>query len=270
MYFKIKIRIPIPSNLAAEVLFASDNTCCVCRERGKTIQIHHIDENPSNNVFENLSVLCLECHNNTQIRGGFGRKLNVPLVIKYRDEWIERVKRRRNLADEIAVKRQVGTETLSEQVETIKRSPIEHTELKEPPLDYINSLPDFKAALLRQTQPKWDTGVTATMVQANYDYIDSLTGILVTLASYYSLKQFGDQTPQEYFSDIIASRFQWHRTIAEPHGPGTGGSIVNVTCGGSVIEDVENMIEDVVMALVEYDSDFDWRNWPKRWRGEKI
>lgn len=181
-----KIRTPIPSDLTAEVLFTSDNTCCVCRERGKTIQIHHIDENPSNNVFENLSVLCLECHNNIQIKGGFGRTLNVPLVITYRDDWLKRVKRRRNLADELAVKRQVGKETLSEQVETVIETPIKHTELKEPPSKYINSLPDFKAALLCQAQPKWNTGVTATMVQANYDYIDSLTGILVTLASYYS------------------------------------------------------------------------------------
>jgi hypothetical protein len=264
-----KIRTPIPSDLAAEVLFASDNTCCVCRERGKTIQIHHIDGNPSDNVFENLSVLCLECHNDTQLRGGFGHKLNAPLIIKYRDEWLERVKRRRNLADELAVKRQVGTETLSEQVETFRQTPIQPTKLKESPLDYINSLPDFKAALLRQAQPKWDTGVTATMVQANNDYIDSLTGVLVALASYYSPRQFGSQTPQEYFSDVIASRFQWHRAIAEPRGPSTGGTIVNVTCGGSVIKDVENIIEDMIMALVGYDDKFDWENWLKRWRGEK-
>jgi hypothetical protein len=265
-----KIRTPIPSDLTAEVLFTSDNTCCVCGERGKAIQIHHIDENPSNNVSENLSVLCLECHNNVQIKGGFGRTLNAPLVIKYRDEWLGRVKRRRTLADELAVKRQIGKETLSEQVETVIEIPIKHTELKEPASKYINSLPYFKAALLCQAQPKWDTGVTATMVQANYDYIDSLTGILVALARYYSPKQFGNQPPQEYFSDVIASRFQWYRTIAESHGPGTGGTIVNVTCGDSVFKDVENMIEDMVIALAGYDDEFDWKNWLKRWRGEKI
>ncbi len=263
-----KIRTPIPSDLAAEVLFASDNTCCVCRERGKAIQIHHIDENPSNNVPENLSVLCLECHYKTQIKGGFGRRLDAPVVIKYRDEWLERVKRRRNLADETAVKRQVGKETLSEQVETVIETPIKHTELKEPLSKYINSLPCFKAALLRQAEPKWGTGVTTTMVQGNYDYIDSLTGILVALASYYSPKQFGNQTPQEYFSDVIASRFRWYRTIAEPHGP--GGTIVNVICGGRVFMDVENMIEDMVRALAGHDNEFDWENWLKRWRGEKI
>ena len=263
-----KIRTPIPSNIAVEILFVSDNTCCVCRERGKALQIHHIDDNTSNNVPENLTVLCLECHNKTQIKGGFGRKLNAPLVIKYRDDWLKRVKLRRNLADEAAVKMQVGKETLSEQVETVIEMPIKHTELKEPLLKYINSLPYFIAALLRQAQPKWDTGVTATMVQASYDCIDSLKGILVALASYYSQKQFGNQTPQEYFSDVIASRFQWYRTILEPHGP--GGTIVNVICSGSVLEDTENMIEDMVRALAGDNYEFNWENWLKRWRGEII
>lgn len=265
-----KIRVPIPSDLAADVMFASDRTCCVCRERGKAVQIHHIDEDPSNNTFENLSLLCLECHNDTQVKGGFGRKLNAPLVIKYRDEWIGRVSERRRIADEMAVSRQVGEVSISQQIEmpTPKQHP--KVELREPPMEYINSLPEFKAALLSQAQPKWDTGVTATMVQAAYDYIDSLTGILVTLSNYYSPIQFGELSPQEYFSKIISSRFQWHRTIAEPHGPGTGGTIVNVTVGGSVMSDLEKMVEDMVMALVGYDDSFDWRGWPKRWRGEKI
>lgn len=76
-----KHRIPIPVDLATKVLFAADRTCCVCSERGKETQIHHIDENPSNNVFENLAVLCFECHNKTQIKGGFGRKLSSSLVL---------------------------------------------------------------------------------------------------------------------------------------------------------------------------------------------
>jgi len=263
-----KNRSTIPSDLAAEVLYASKRTCCICEERGKAIQIHHIDENPSNNVFKNLAVLCFECHNETQIKGGFGRKLNIFTVIKHRDEWLRRVKRTRALADEAAVKRQVGEETLSEQVETVIETSIKHTELNEPLLKYIDSLPWFKAALLHQAQPKWDTGVTVNMVKANYDYIDALTGILVALARYYLPKSFGNQTPQEYFSEVIASRFQWYRTILEPHGP--GGTIINVICGGSVFEDVENMIEDMVRALAGHDDKFDWENWSKRWRGEII
>lgn len=265
-----KIRVPISSDISADVMFSSDRTCCVCRERGKAVQIHHIDEDPSNNTFDNFSVLCLECHNDTQIRGGFGRKLNAPLVKKYRDEWIGRVSKRREIADEMAIIRQVGEVSISQQVEKITLKAHPPMELKDPPMDYINSLPKFKTALLSQAQPKWDTGITQTMVQATYDYIDSLTGVLVTLSSYYSPEQFGKLSPQQYFSEIISTRFQWHRTIAEPHGPGTGGTIVNLTVSGSVMSDIEKMVEDMVMALVGYGDSFDWKGWPKRWQGKNI
>ena len=100
-----KHRTPIPDDLVAEVRFAADNTCCVCRERGKAIQTHHIDENSSNNTLENLVILCVQCHDNTQIKGGFGRKLNAQLVTQYRDEWLKDVTLRRDLANKMAVER---------------------------------------------------------------------------------------------------------------------------------------------------------------------
>lgn len=265
-----KQRNPIPNDIATEVLFAHDRTCCVCRDRGKSVQIHHINEDPSNNDPANLSVLCLQCHDETQIRGGFGRKLNSDLVTKYRDEWVERVKRRRDIADEMALHKHVGEHSLSERMNEPFTIPLTHIEKMEPPIDYIYSLPKYKKELLEQAQPKWDTGITATMVQANYDYIDALRGILVTLAKFYSPAQFGDQTPQEYFSEIISSRFRWHRTIAEPQGPGTGGTIVNVMVGGAVMADVEQMVQDMVMALVDMDQSFDWKRWKIWWSGKKI
>lgn len=90
-----KIRIGIPDDIAAKVLFLSDRTCCVCRSTNKPIQIHHIDENPANNHPDNLSVLCLDCHNDTMIKGGFGRKLNADQVILYRNDWLKIIKNRR-------------------------------------------------------------------------------------------------------------------------------------------------------------------------------
>lgn len=83
-----KKRIPIPTDLAAQVLFLSDRTCCVCRTKGKPVQIHHIDEDPSNNQPANLSTLCFDCHRETQIRGGFDRKLDADQVILYRNDWL--------------------------------------------------------------------------------------------------------------------------------------------------------------------------------------
>ena len=86
-----KKRVEIPPAIVAQVLFLTNRTCCVCRLKGKPFQIHHIDENPANNEPSNLAVLCLECHNETQIRGGFGRKLNAEQIILYRDDWLNQV-----------------------------------------------------------------------------------------------------------------------------------------------------------------------------------
>jgi len=204
-------------------MFASDSTCCVCRERGKAVQVHHVDEDPSNNRFANLAVLCLECHNQTQLSGGFGRRLNADLMIKYREEW----------------------------------------------LAHVESLPDLRAGLRKTAQAQWDSGVTATMVQASYDYIDALQGVLVTLAGFYPRGSFGDD-PHRFFSQIVASRFLWHRAHSEPHGPGTGGTIVNVVCSGNVVDDVEKMVENMALSLVGYDDRFDWRGWPSLWRASTI
>jgi len=90
-----KQREPIPSELAARVLFASDRTCCVCRAPGKPVQIHHIDDDPSHNDPANLAVLCFDCHRDTQIRGGFDRKLDADQVTLYRDDWVRKVAEQR-------------------------------------------------------------------------------------------------------------------------------------------------------------------------------
>ncbi len=90
-----KKRIEIPRGTAAKALFLADRTCCICGDPGKPVQIHHIDEDPSNNNLENLAVLCLDHHEETQIKGGFGRRLHAETVILYRDHWKRRVAERR-------------------------------------------------------------------------------------------------------------------------------------------------------------------------------
>ena len=258
-----KVRVNIPHDVATAVMFASDNTCCVCGERGKAVQLHHIDEDPSNSVAENLALLCLECHNNTQLQGGFGRRLNAALVTRYRDEWLLRFEARRQKADDLAISRQIDKPDLQATSAAAAARP-----LREAPLAYINSLPAFRAELRSHARPEWDSGVTSRMVTASYDYIDALQGILVTLAQYYSPEQFGGKSPQEFFSDAIASRFTWHRAHAEPHGPGTGGTIVSVICSGNVLADVERMVEEFATSLAGYNDSFDWKGWPERWRAQ--
>lgn len=91
------IRLSIPAEISAKVLYLSDRTCCVCRRKGKPVQIHHIDGNPRNNDINNLAVLCLDCHNETQISGGFHRKLDAEQVRLYRDDWLSIVASERTL-----------------------------------------------------------------------------------------------------------------------------------------------------------------------------
>jgi hypothetical protein len=232
------------------------------------VQVHHVDENPGKNTFENLAVLCLECHNQTQLSGGFGRKLNATLVIKYRDEWLQRVSERRDAADRAAVEKMTGFSVVS------SKGSVEQVSYSEGRADailaYIQSLPELRLELWRRAKTGWNTGVTETSAVACYDYIDKLQGVLVTLAGFYPRGPRGNfgEDPHRFFAQVIASRFRWHRAHSEPHGPGSGGTIVNVICSRNVIDDVEKMIENMVQSLVGYDDRFDWRAWPSRWRAD--
>lgn len=90
-----KKRIPIPDDVAAQVMFEAHRTCCVCRVSRLQVEIHHIDDDPANNDPANLAVLCKECHSQTQMSGGFARKLNADLVMLYKAAWVRAVTRDR-------------------------------------------------------------------------------------------------------------------------------------------------------------------------------
>ncbi len=113
-----KERQPIPSDIAARALFLADRICCVCRVRGKPVQIHHIDENPANNDLRNLAVLCLECHRETQIHGGFDRKLDADQVVLYKDDWSRFVARLR-ATEEVVMRHDWGDTIGIEQITSV-------------------------------------------------------------------------------------------------------------------------------------------------------
>lgn len=83
-------RTEIPGPTANAVLFSADRTCCVCRVARKAI---HGDA--ANHDTTNLAVLCLECHDDTMLTGGFGRRLNPDLIRLFGDDWNQRVADRR-------------------------------------------------------------------------------------------------------------------------------------------------------------------------------
>jgi hypothetical protein len=71
------------------VLFESDRTCCICRDRSKPVKIHHIDGNHSNDERSNLAVVCDPCHTWTFTKIPFSRNLTPDLVRMYDKSWRE-------------------------------------------------------------------------------------------------------------------------------------------------------------------------------------
>ena len=260
-----KHRTSIPKEVAAHVRWLSDDTCCICRERRKEIQIHHINGDPRDHSVENLAVLCLECHDNTQKKGGFTRKLDPQFVTLCRDKWLEDVASRRADANKKDVERQVGKNSRSEQPSARPRNKVQHTQLSEFPRGYIESLPKFKSDLLQQIKKQIANGTTLDIIEANSHYANALKSILTTLATFYSSEYFKDQPPQEFFLEIISARDRFHSIIVEPYGPNTGGTIRGIRYGLERIKDIEKLVEDMVNGLWE-ECYSEYEDWQKLWR----
>jgi len=255
-------REPIPSDVAAKVLFLSDQTCCKCREHGKSVQLHHIDGDRSNSVESNLAVLCLQCHDETEITGGFGRKLNQPLVIQYRNDWYERVKHRRDEADKLAISK------YSAKPATILNPPTEiRTEVPQETklATYIQVLPAIKKDAYRRAHQLWDTGITPKMRRGCYDIIDVFELMLATLLTWYPKNHFAEMEPQEYVSQLIASRYRWHRARLEPTVKNRG-TMHNLDVANNVMEDVNNMVEEIASPLILEIKGIDPATWRSEWR----
>jgi hypothetical protein len=92
-----KTRVPIPDDLAAEVMFASDRTCCICRDPSRKTEIHHIDSDPSNNGFANLAVVCKDHQSEAHTNHAFARNLTRDIVRKYNESWRAIVRARLSL-----------------------------------------------------------------------------------------------------------------------------------------------------------------------------
>jgi len=254
----MKERTVVPPEIRSQVLFDSDRTCCVCQQPGLEVQIHHIDDDTSNHDPENLAVLCFEDHNRTQIRGGFGRKLTALDVRKHRGDWVERVRQRRARADELAAQAMARAVA-----EPPKRS---HGRFIVPPAALISTLPAIRKEALAMAHQHWPGFATADVMDKLADYIESLKGILTTLAAFYPINHFGDKPARLYFDEQILDRGRWHRAHMEPGDPGSGGTIIGPMVAARVAGDVEQMIVDIVAYLnLDPDREPKFEDWKAAW-----
>jgi hypothetical protein len=255
-------RVPIPEAVAAEVLFRAARTCAVCRIPGRRVQIHHIDEDPSNNDLANLVPLCFDCHDQTQIKGGFARRLDATQVRRFRDDHFERIEKQRNEVTRVAL-------PVTPKAPSIV-GPIGAIPSRMGLRAYIETLPQLRHLAHRAANEAMQAGSTADQLAGSYRIIHSLEGMLNTLSTYYPAGHFDHENPRDFISEAIAERFRWHRGVAEPDGPGSGGTIQGIIVLTLVVADIETMVENMVGSLIEVAGDdyspSAYVKWLERWR----
>jgi hypothetical protein len=239
-------RVPIPADMAAKVLLAHDRTCCVCHERGKRVQIHHIDDNNSNNQEANLAALCFDCHDLTMVKGGFGRGLDAAQVAQYRDEWIARIAQLKKKADEILLQKQIGV------IDAAGKAPKEWQTPGEIEMAaYIESLPDTMQKAYELAQPEWNRA-SFIKAQATYQVIRVAEKLWTGLAAWYPPNHFGEVPADEFVPQYIAERFSLRHALMEPGGPRSGGTMMIPLVAYGVLLDVQELIVLTVRMMVGF------------------
>lgn len=282
------MRVPIPDHIAADVLYASNHTCCVCQIAGKFVQVHHIDEDHANSKdIENLAVLCVECHISTQLTGGFVRHLWPPEVRRFRDGWLVRVEQRRDLADRLAAEALAGlpkdvTASDSLTVSTAESVAISdgtsgaigvgeavlsiqghapEAVLGPGPATFVKSLIQLRRLAHLEAKQGWDSGTTGDMLNATYSVINTMQAAMTTLATYLPGGRLDGQDAKGYFSELIASRFCWRRLTQH-----LSGTMAEVVTGGEVLSDAEMMVVQMVRSLVLQEVvTLDFESWRTDW-----
>jgi len=106
-----KGRKPISKEIEEVILYRSDHTCCICRDKANDVHIHHIDGDPRNNTFDNLAVVCLNCHSKITGKRGLGRAYKPGEIKKYKQAWEDHVQKIRNSFAQNGTKSDIGLRT---------------------------------------------------------------------------------------------------------------------------------------------------------------
>lgn len=89
-------RRPIPIALKQKLLYESQYCCSICQKSG--CQIHHIDQNHSNNAEENLIVLCTAHHDEAHTTRTMSSNLDARALRHAKYAWTEQVRNTRAIA----------------------------------------------------------------------------------------------------------------------------------------------------------------------------
>jgi hypothetical protein len=213
-------------------MYSHDRMCCVCEVFGLGVQIHHIDEDPTNHNPDNLAVLCLQHHEETQVRGGFGRKLVADDVRHARDELVLKVSVRRQRAEEARLRAMVGGPRESPSLSSL-----------DPELAaYVERLPAILRAARDLADDQWG-GSTYDQLEAAAAVFQVVREAWLKLAGFFPAGHFGDDA-DAYFQQALDARRAWHQRFT-----GSSGTIWPLILSRQVLNEAQRMVGDTVLGL---------------------
>ena len=131
---------------------------------------------------------------------------------------------------------------------------------------YISKIIELRETYHKFAKFGWDTGKTSSMNNASKEIVELYEEILNKLSSFYPDGHF-TENPKTYFKTKISSRYDWHRKVFETYGVGKNGIIVSTMVAGAVMYDMEEMVNNIVIALsTKYNVSLnEWKeNWNKK------
>ncbi len=88
----------------------------------------------------------------------------------------------------------------------------------------------------------------------------------VQLAAWYPPNHFGQKPAAQYFSDFIASRFEFRYALIEPEGARTAGTMIHPMVAYGVLLDAQDAIVLTVRLLFLFKGPiFDTEEWREKW-----
>lgn len=86
----MKQRRTIPVKIKDRLMVANRHTCCICNQPRQPVEKHHINEDPADNAWNNLAVLCRNCHGLVTQKGNLGAQHTRGEVLMLKLRWEKR------------------------------------------------------------------------------------------------------------------------------------------------------------------------------------
>lgn len=132
-------------------------------------------------------------------------------------------------------------------------------------LTLIRQLPQRLATMKKEGHKKWDTGITATMLEGTKEFNNGLVGILRELIRAHAKERFIEENEVDAYLHVLVSKLKFEKKLGNPRGEDRG-SLARFDIPAGLSVELENSIVFLVQGIVEDQESFDVNAWRKEWK----